>query len=448
MGEQNIKNQNHYSLDSIAGYKEEKAEAVEIINLFKNFEHFKSLGVSIPKGLILSGRPGVGKTLMAKVISAESNVSFYEYEAADGDTLKKSINSIRSIYEEARKNAPAIVFIDELDELITSREYISDISRVMLKTLLTEIDGVKSSDGILTIATTNHYDYIPPALKRSGRMDKHISFDLPDIESREAILLLYAKDKELLKGIDFKDVSAKTDGFSGADLKNLINEVLLKAITAEKQTITNSDFNDIIPTVAFKGIRRAVNKPPLDNVCYHELGHFICELELNKMVSSLSVERIGQIEGHISPYSMYNRGADNLSFTQCKNKAIVCLGGYAAEKVFMNQTYTGVLDDFGKFESIIKLMASTGMFGAKDIFRNNGFKNQFYIIDEESQSQTSIDEDDVRVKCFDEYLGIAINIVKDNKKLIEFLFGKLKEAKKIDAKKAKELIKEFNSKQQ
>ena len=165
---------NNLSLQSIAGYAEEKAEAIKIINLFKNYDSLKELGVSIPKGLILSGMPGVGKTLMAKVIAAEANVPLFEYEAMEDDSQEKSITNLRDLFEKARENAPAIVFIDELDELVCSYDYMSDFTRTMLKTLLTEIDGVKNSEGILTIATTNDYYRIPMPLLRSGRMDKHI----------------------------------------------------------------------------------------------------------------------------------------------------------------------------------------------------------------------------------------------------------------------------------
>ena len=436
----NIINQTQFSLNSIAGYSEEKEEAIKIINLFKNYDSLKELGVSIPKGLILSGRPGVGKTLMAKVIAAEAGVPFFEYEAMEDETPEKCVTNLKLLYEKARENSPSIVFIDELDELVTSYDYMSDYTRVMVKTLLTEIDGVKNSDGVLTIATTNNYFQIPPALLRSGRMDKHIEFDVPDLDAREAILKLYSTNNKLLQDIDFNDVAVKTGGFSGADLKTLINETLLQTISSNKQEVTNEDFQRIIPTILFKGIRKKEHGTSLDQVCYHELGHFICEYELNKNLSEVSVEKIGNVEGHIRP-TRPGEHIKILSFEECKNNAIVALGGYAAEKLFLGQPYTGNSLDFSTFEEIIYEMASSGMLGSKFIF---SAKNRNRPVARDIKAGFDPIED-IRVQCFDEYLAIATKIIEDNKDLIQFLFDKLKESENINSDEMKKLIEEYKA---
>ena len=431
---------NKLSLQSIAGYAEEKAEAVKIINLFKNYESLKKLGVSIPKGLILSGMPGVGKTLMAKVIAAEAGVPLYEYEAMEDETQEKGITNLKALYETARNNAPSIVFIDELDELVCSYDYMSDYSRVMLKTLLTEIDGVKNSEGVLTIATTNDYVRIPIPLLRSGRMDKHIEFDLPALAAREAILELYASDNKLLQNIDFKEIAIKTSGFSCADLKTLINETLLQVVTSNKKDVTNEDFQNVIPTILFKGIRKKEHGTSLEQVCYHELGHFICEYELNKNVSEVSVERIGKTEGHTRVYCP-GESVRILSFEQCKNQAIVALGGYAAELCFLGQAYTGNSADFAMFEETIYEMASSGMLGSKFIFSAKN-RNRAIMRDQQSRNDTL---EDIRVKCFDEYLVIANGIIESNKELIQFLYEKLKKSETLDANEIKKYIDEFKN---
>ncbi len=426
-----INQQSNLSLQSIAGYAEEKAEAVKIINLFKNYDELKRLGVAIPKGLILSGMPGVGKTLMANVIQAEANVPFYECKLSDdydGNIAKK----VKELYKVAKENAPSIVFIDELDSLIPSYDYVSDFSQAITSALLTEIDGLSNSEGVLTIATTNKYNDLPRQLLRSGRMDKHIEFDLPDVDARTAILDLYCKDKEMLTDINTREIALKTAYFTGADLKTLINETLLQAITSGKRSVSNEDFYEQIPLIAFKGIRKDDKQKPSDVVCYHELGHFICEYVLNGIVSEVSIETIGNLKGHNRIIFMDLQTVK--SYDDCKNEAITCLGGYAAEKVFVGQTFTSVSMDFKRFEATIHTMAISGMLGSEFIFGSSAYDDR--------QFNTS---NDVKVKYFDEYLSIATKIIEDNKELIQFLFDKLLEAKRLSSDEIKEYIKEFNN---
>lgn len=429
------KTTNNFTLSNIAGYEEEKAEAIKIINLFKNYDKLREFGVHIPKGLILSGLPGVGKTLMAKVIANESKVPFYEFECSEDDTPQKIIANLKKLYEEARNNAPSIVLIDELDELVSSDDYVTDFSRTMLKGLLTELDGVKNSEGVLTIATTNYYERLPGPLLRSGRMDKHINFELPDFDARKAILKLYTTDKQIINNIDFDEVAARTSSFSGADLKTLVNETIIETVNSGKEIVTSEDFYLTIPNVLFKGIKKNVLNEAVDHICYHELGHFICEYVLNKNIAEISVERIGNVGGHIHIYQVkdiYN----NESYEYCKNKAIVLLGGYAAEKIFMGQTYTGVSNDFTKYSRWIETMCSCGMLGSKYIFDELMIKNIKYGNDTSSRVE-------VKEKCFNEHLAIAEKIINDNRDLILFLFNHLKEQKKLEPKNIEVLISKF-----
>ena len=434
--------QQKFTLDSIAGYKNEKNEAIKIINLFKNYETLKEMGVSIPRGLILSGQPGVGKTLMAKVIASESNVPFYEYEATEDDEPSKCIANLRKLYQEARNHAPSIVFIDELDEMIPNEDFRSDMSSVILKNLLTEIDGVNSSNGVLTIATTNYYNMIPMALKRSGRMDKHISFPLPDYNSRKAILSLYTSNNEYLKNVNIDSVTRKTQGFSGADLKTLLNETLINCISDNKKEASTKDVERTIPLIALKGIRQVTRKEPSKRVCYHEIGHFICHYALTGDPSEISVEKIGQTHGYSRSFiyrGMFEEEYEETDISTVKdleNSAIELLGGYAAELIFMGDVSTGVTNDLNKFGSTILTMATIGTFGKNFMFISSG-KRMSSVYDDERI------EDDPRREYFDKYLSKATELINNNKELALYVYEKLLEKSSLDSEEVEEYINEF-----
>ncbi len=243
-------------LEDIAGYEEEKTEAKKIIEILKNHDKYARMGAYIPKGLILSGQPGVGKTMFAKAIACESDAPFYELEVDEYEAESEVVKSIKELFTKARKSSPSIIFIDEFDELVMTDEFTSDYSRKITKILLSEIDGISSSEGVLVIATTNYKSMIPSALMRSGRMDKRITIEIPSTSDRQAIFEYYLKKNNNLDDIDAHLLALKTTDFSGADIKTLINETIIDCATQGIGKITISDFERNIPVVLFQDIKK------------------------------------------------------------------------------------------------------------------------------------------------------------------------------------------------
>ena len=340
---------------------------MKLINILQNFALYKACGASIPKGLLLCGEPGVGKTMFAKAISTEANVPLYEFDADESENEEEAIKTLKSLFKKAKETIPSIVFIDELDELVSSTGpgpygFQSDYSRKTLKTLLTEIDGISSSEGILVIATTNRKRGIPSALIRSGRLEKQITFRVPSIEDRSAIAALYLK-KAGATGVSPNDVARKTDGFTGADIKSLINGAIIESVR-KKEEMNLKTIVSVIPTIRFGEIKKANKGGPHDSVCYHEIGHFLTQYGLTGEIASISVEQYGNVAGHIAleedfPAPLAPRKNDHRSSDEILDSVAVALGGIAGEEVFLGKRYCGSRSDLSNaIESIYHVLAS------------------------------------------------------------------------------------------
>ena len=359
------------TLTSIAGYREEKEEARKLIDILKYFDLYKSQGASIPKGLLLCGEPGVGKTMFVKAIATEAGVPLYELEAAESNNEEEAVNRLKEQFARAKENIPSIVFIDELDELVSSTDpmgfytFQSDYSRKTLKTLLTEIDGISSSDGILVIATASSKRTIPAALRRSGRLEKQITFNLPNAEDRLAIAELYL-GKIDASHIDAKAVARKTEGFSGADIKSLINSSLIEAVR-RKEKISLPIIVSMIPTIRFGEIKKASKDGPSDAVCYHEIGYFLTQFGLSKEIGSISVESYGDITGRMEIEDEFDSPIkpkrEAQSADEILDSVAVCLGGIAGEEVFLGKRFCGSASDISKAIELINVVLANGALG-------------------------------------------------------------------------------------
>lgn len=337
---------------------------MKLIDILQNFALYQARGASIPKGLLLCGQPGVGKTMFAKAISTEAGVPLYEFEADESENEEETIKTLKDLFDKAKETIPSIVFIDELDELVSSNDFQSDYSRKTVKTLLTEIDGISTSEGVLVIATTNRKRAVPSALIRSGRLEKQITFRTPSIEDRAAIAALYLR-KANVEGVNPNDVARKTDGFTGADIKSLINAAIIESVR-KKEDMSLKTIVSVIPTIRFGEIKKANKGGPTDAVCYHEIGHFLAQYALTGDIASISVEQYGSVAGHVSveeelpiPFAPKK---DDRTAQEILDSVAVNLGGMAGEEVFLGKKYCGARSDLSNaIESIHQVLSNAAL---------------------------------------------------------------------------------------
>ena len=448
-------NQEKVYLADIAGYQEEKEEAVKLIDVLKNYELYRSKGASIPKGLLLCGMPGVGKTMFAKAISTEAGVPLYEFEAGESENEEATILSIKEVFKKAKETVPSIIFIDELDELVSSTDtggfygFQSDYSRKTLKSLLTEIDGIGSSDGVLVIATTNNRSTVPPALTRSGRLEKRITFRAPSLEDRAAIADLYLK-KANVQGIKGLDIARKTKAFSGADIKSLINESIIVSVR-RKENLSMGIINEVIPTIRFGEIKKEAKEEPKDSTCFHEIGHFLVQYGLNQTIGSLSVEKYGEILGRmeIDDYrpvsSLRRKDDDDMSAEDILESVSVDLGGMAGEEVFLGKRFCGSSSDISAAVSKIDMLLRNAVFGFEYL--------PFFEVESQSSSGFSINrmlnknDPGLRGRKYVEVLTkqyqAAKKYIEDLKSLGMMIYPLLKKRKSLSSEELTRLVDRF-----
>lgn len=358
------------TLDDIAGYNEEKEELKKIINLIKNYDRYKTMGIQVPRGIILQGPPGCGKTLIASVIANECGVPFFSFKA--GSDGSKVLNELKKVYANAEKQTPSIVYLDELIELVTSRRFASDTSRACLQFLLTKLDGVQKGMGVLTIASTNAYDDLPHALLRSGRMDKKLKIDLPDALSREEILKFYTHKFPIFNKLNLKVLAIKLNGMSGADIKTLINNALIEYID-RKEFVEVDDFTKLVNEMNFETIgKKWKSSKNLKKILAHEVGHSLVSWVLDKNHGSISAIRYGDTAGFTSFSDKIEEtkdefGDDELRFTLTKRDALkqfcIGLGGMAGELVYYGIYDNGVCGDVEQLRGLHKSLYEIGVFG-------------------------------------------------------------------------------------
>ncbi len=351
----------------VAGVDESKAELQEIVDFLKAPEEYGKLGARMPKGILLVGPPGTGKTMLARAVAGEANVPFFSISGSEFVEMFVGVGAarVRDLFEQARKSAPAIIFIDELDALGRARTSAglggNDEREQTLNQLLVELDGFDPSSGLVLLAATNRPEVLDPALLRAGRFDRQVLVDRPDKAGRVAILRVHMKKVLLATDVDAEQVADLTTGFSGADLANLVNEAALLATRRRAERVAMEDFSQAIERIVagLEKKNRLLNPKERRIVAYHEVGHALTALALPGSDPVYKISIIPRGIGALG-YTMQRPTEDRFLMTkeELEYKIAVLLGGRAAEKLVFNHLSTGAADDIARATDIARNMVT------------------------------------------------------------------------------------------
>ena len=370
----------------VAGCDEEKQEMAEIIDYLKYPKKFEKMGARIPKGVLLAGHPGTGKTLLAKAVAGEANVPFYSISGSDFVEMFVGVGAsrVRDMFKKAKQTAPCIIFIDEIDAVGRQRGAGfgggHDEREQTLNQLLVEMDGMEENIGVVVIAATNRPDVLDPALLRAGRFDRQITVSLPDRKGREAILKVHARNKHFAADIDLGALAKRTPGFSGADLENVLNESAIMAVRHDETEITMADIDEAIDRVMMgpAKVSKTYDDKTKKLVAYHESGHAIVGLfmENAQVVQKVTIIPRGQAGG----YNLMTPKEEKMMNTKNDLLATITsfMGGRVAEELFFDDVTTGASNDIERATNIAKDMVTLyGMSDLGPIKYNSGSENVF-----------------------------------------------------------------------
>jgi len=356
--------QNKVTFADVAGVEEAKEEVGELVEFLRDPSKFQKLGGRIPKGVLMTGNPGTGKTLLAKAIAGEAKVPFFSISGSDFVEMFVGVGAsrVRDMFEQAKKHAPCIIFIDEIDAVGRQRGAGlgggHDEREQTLNQLLVEMDGFEGSEGVIVIAATNRPDVLDPALLRPGRFDRQVYVPLPDIRGREQILKVHMRKVPVADGVNANILARGTPGFSGADLANLVNEAALFAARANKRLVDMEDFEKAKDKIIMGAERRSIVMPEKErmNTAYHESGHAVVAklLPATDPVHKVTIIPRGRALGvtmQLPEEDRYSHDRESLL-----SRIAVLMGGRIAEEVFMNQMTTGAANDFERATDLARNM--------------------------------------------------------------------------------------------
>ena len=431
----------------VAGCDEEKAEMEEIVEYLKDPQKYTKFGAKLPKGILLVGSPGTGKTLLAKAVAGEAGVPFFSISGSDFVEMFVGVGAgrVRDMFRTAKQNAPCLVFIDEIDAVGRQRGAGlgggNDEREQTLNQLLVEMDGFSDNSGIIVMAATNRDDVLDPALLRAGRFDRKITVSLPDREGREAIFKVHSRNKKLDKGVDFGQIAKRTVGFSGADIENIMNEAAILAVRRKKDCISMAEIDEAIDRRIAGPAKssRALNKHERDVVAHHEAGHAIIgiKLEHSDKVQKITIIPRGNTGGHVRMTPEEDRFL--LTKKELEARIVGYLGGRSSEEVFFDDVSSGAQNDIEMATRIARMMVTElGMSSLGPIQYENVSGNVFlgrdYTSTQKNFSSITAEKIDAEIqKIINDAHNQALDIIKKYKDDVELIAQTLLEHEQITA---------------
>ena len=447
---------NKITFADVAGIEEEKQELEEVVEFLKNPKKFTDMGARIPKGVLLVGHPGTGKTLLAKAVAGEAGVPFFIISGSDFVEMFVGVGAsrVRDLFEQAKKNAPCIIFIDEIDAVGRQRGAGlgggHDEREQTLNQLLVEMDGFSDNEGVIILAATNRPDVLDKALLRAGRFDRQIVVGMPDVKAREQILEVHSRKKRLADDVDLKVIAKNTSGFAGADLENVLNEAALLAARRNIDEIGMKEIEDAMVKVTMGPEKKTRVRSEKENrlVAYHEAGHAVVSryLPTQDPVHQISIIPRGMAGG----YTMYRPTEDKsfMSKTEMEENIVSLLGGRVAEAIILNDISTGASNDIERATQIARNMVTkygmsekvgTVMFGGGEgeVFLGRDFAQ---TKDYSEETAALIDEEVKRIvqTAYEK----AVKILTEHVDKLHAVAGVLMEKEKIEGEEFDNIFKE------
>ena len=428
--------------DDVAGEDEAKESLAEIVDYLHNPQKYTDVGASMPKGVLLVGPPGTGKTMLAKAVAGEANVPFFSISGSEFVEMFVGMGAskVRDLFKQAKEKAPCIVFIDEIDAIGKKRDNqlsSNDEREQTLNQLLTEMDGFDDNNGVIILAATNRPESLDPALTRPGRFDRRVPVELPDLTGREAILKVHAKKIKTSDDVDFHTIARMASGASGAELANMINEAALRAVRNNRTVVTEADLEESIEVViaGYQKKNAVLSDQEKKTVAYHEIGHALVAAMQSHSAPVQKITIIPRTSGALG-YTMQVETGDKylMSKDELANKICTFTGGRAAEEVVFGEITTGASNDIEQATKLARAMITRyGMSEEFDMVALETVNNQYLGGDTSlaCSAATQQEIDKMVVSLVKSQHEKAIQILKDNRKALDALAKYLYEKETI-----------------